>query len=323
MGVSVHHLGVRRLYGARGRRERHEDHRTGLGAGRDVGHLAGRGRRGAAADRWDRDPRIRRKRLSALFGYRTRRAARGPGALARRRRHGRGGGSGRDRPCRVAVGLHGADLVGFHGQTLAHDPGGRGTHQAGDGEVLAEVLGLPVVWDFRTADVDLGGQGAPLAPFYHFACARRIGAEDAGCVPEPWRRRQPDLGRSRQEPPRGRRRLPGLRYRPGQRAAGRPDAGAAWRAIRRRRGAGAVGSGGCGDRRCDSGAGLFPEGAAEVAGSKRFSGPARSGRGPVRRRCRRDAGRDLRRVGGTGAGALPASARSGCWSPAADARTRR
>jgi anhydro-N-acetylmuramic acid kinase len=68
-----------------------------------------------------------------------------------------------------------ADLVGFHGQTLAHDPGGRGTHQAGDGGVLAAVLGLPVVWDFRTADVSLGGQGAPLAPFYHFALARTLG----------------------------------------------------------------------------------------------------------------------------------------------------
>ena len=69
-----------------------------------------------------------------------------------------------------------ADLAGFHGQTLAHDPAGRGTHQAGDGSVLAEVLGLPVVWDFRSADVRMGGQGAPLAPFFHFACARWIGA---------------------------------------------------------------------------------------------------------------------------------------------------
>ncbi|MDP2085528.1 MAG: anhydro-N-acetylmuramic acid kinase [Gemmobacter sp.] len=69
----------------------------------------------------------------------------------------------------------GAELVGFHGQTLAHDPGGRGTHQCGNGAVLAEVLGLPVVWDFRSADVRLGGQGAPLAPFYHFALARRMG----------------------------------------------------------------------------------------------------------------------------------------------------
>lgn len=70
-----------------------------------------------------------------------------------------------------------ADLVGFHGQTLAHDPGGRGTHQAGSGAVLADVLAVPVVWDFRSTDVELGGQGAPLAPFFHFACAQWIEAK--------------------------------------------------------------------------------------------------------------------------------------------------
>lgn len=72
----------------------------------------------------------------------------------------------------------GADLVGFHGQTLAHDPAERGTHQCGDGAVLAEVLGLPVVWDFRSTDVAMGGQGAPLAPFFHHALARHIGATE-------------------------------------------------------------------------------------------------------------------------------------------------
>ncbi len=74
--------------------------------------------------------------------------------------------------------FHGADVVGFHGQTLAHDPGGRGTHQAGDGALLSQVLGLPVVWDFRSNDVAMGGQGAPLAPFFHHACARWIGAAE-------------------------------------------------------------------------------------------------------------------------------------------------
>jgi anhydro-N-acetylmuramic acid kinase len=74
--------------------------------------------------------------------------------------------------------FHGADLVGFHGQTLAHDPGGRGTHQAGDGALLSQVLGLPVVWDFRSNDVAMGGQGAPLAPFFHHACARWFGATE-------------------------------------------------------------------------------------------------------------------------------------------------
>nr|WP_253944485.1 anhydro-N-acetylmuramic acid kinase [Pseudogemmobacter hezensis] len=75
----------------------------------------------------------------------------------------------------------GVQIAGFHGQTLAHDPdgrlqGARRTHQAGNGALLADTLGVPVVWDFRTADVALGGQGAPLAPFYHFALAKKIGA---------------------------------------------------------------------------------------------------------------------------------------------------
>ncbi len=77
----------------------------------------------------------------------------------------------------VMARFSGAEIAGFHGQTLAHDPQGRGTHQAGNGDLLARTLGLPVVWDFRSADVAMGGQGAPLAPFYHFALARHIGAE--------------------------------------------------------------------------------------------------------------------------------------------------
>lgn len=82
---------------------------------------------------------------------------------------------------RVIAGLMEDDpspvLLGFHGQTFAHDPKGRGTHQAGDGQALARALKRPVVWDFRSADVRLGGEGAPLAPFFHHACARYIKAE--------------------------------------------------------------------------------------------------------------------------------------------------
>jgi anhydro-N-acetylmuramic acid kinase len=78
----------------------------------------------------------------------------------------------------VLSGFEDVDLIGFHGQTLAHAPRDRGTLQAGDGAALAQRLGRPVVWDFRTADVRLGGEGAPLAPFYHFALARHIGATD-------------------------------------------------------------------------------------------------------------------------------------------------
>ncbi|WP_299206962.1 anhydro-N-acetylmuramic acid kinase [uncultured Tateyamaria sp.] len=73
-------------------------------------------------------------------------------------------------------GFDGADLVGFHGQTVAHAPRAQGTLQLGDGAALAQALQVPVVWDFRTADVELGGEGAPLAPFFHFACAKWMGA---------------------------------------------------------------------------------------------------------------------------------------------------
>ena len=88
----------------------------------------------------------------------------------------------------VLSGFANAEIIGFHGQTLAHDPEGLGpqglgpqgrrTHQTGDGALLAEVLGLPVVWDFRSNDVAMGGQGAPLAPFFHFACAKWIGGAE-------------------------------------------------------------------------------------------------------------------------------------------------
>ena len=78
----------------------------------------------------------------------------------------------------LLAGFQGADLVGFHGQTLAHDPRGRGTLQVGNGSALAEALATPVVWDFRSDDVAMGGEGAPLAPFFHFACARWIGATE-------------------------------------------------------------------------------------------------------------------------------------------------
>ncbi|MEM8731380.1 MAG: anhydro-N-acetylmuramic acid kinase [Pseudomonadota bacterium] len=71
----------------------------------------------------------------------------------------------------------GLDLVGFHGQTLAHAPRQNGTLQVGDGAALSDRLGVPVVWDFRSHDVAMGGEGAPLAPFFHFACARFITAD--------------------------------------------------------------------------------------------------------------------------------------------------
>lgn len=66
------------------------------------------------------------------------------------------------------------DVIGFHGQTIAHAPERRFTWQIGDGDFLARETGLPVVFDLRGADVAAGGQGAPLAPVYHQALAATI-----------------------------------------------------------------------------------------------------------------------------------------------------
>ncbi len=65
-------------------------------------------------------------------------------------------------------------VVGFHGQTVLHRPERRLTVQIGDGAALARALGIPVMHDFRAADVAAGGQGAPLVPVYHRALARTL-----------------------------------------------------------------------------------------------------------------------------------------------------
>jgi len=64
-----------------------------------------------------------------------------------------------------------ADLIGFHGQTILHDPARRRTWQIGDAAALARATGIPVAHDFRSADVAAGGEGAPLAPVFHAALA--------------------------------------------------------------------------------------------------------------------------------------------------------
>jgi anhydro-N-acetylmuramic acid kinase len=66
-------------------------------------------------------------------------------------------------------------LLGFHGQTILHRPERHWTWQIGDGALLAQLTGIDVINDFRTADVKAGGQGAPLMPLYHAVLARRSG----------------------------------------------------------------------------------------------------------------------------------------------------
>ena len=60
-------------------------------------------------------------------------------------------------------------VIGFHGHTVAHNPGIRLTLQIGDGALLARRTGIDVVADFRSRDVAAGGHGAPFAPLFHAA----------------------------------------------------------------------------------------------------------------------------------------------------------
>lgn len=71
------------------------------------------------------------------------------------------------------------DLLGAHGQTVLHErpkAGAKGrTVQLFDGQYVADQTGIPVVCDFRQADIDAGGEAAPLAPIYHQALVHAVG----------------------------------------------------------------------------------------------------------------------------------------------------
>jgi anhydro-N-acetylmuramic acid kinase len=69
------------------------------------------------------------------------------------------------------------DIVGFHGQTVLHRPAQRMTVQIGDAAALAKAIHIPVMHDFRAADVAAGGQGAPFVPVYHRALAQSLDRE--------------------------------------------------------------------------------------------------------------------------------------------------
>ena len=66
------------------------------------------------------------------------------------------------------------DLIGFHGQTIFHDPKDKISKQLGDGMLLSQLTKKEVVYDFRNNDIQNGGQGAPLTPIFHNLLANNI-----------------------------------------------------------------------------------------------------------------------------------------------------
>ena len=85
----------------------------------------------------------------------------------------------------TGTGRHDVSVIGFHGHTVAHRPDRRNgiggwTWQIGDGALLKAATRIAVVFDFRSADVAAGGQGAPLAPGYHRARAAKLGRPPQG-----------------------------------------------------------------------------------------------------------------------------------------------
>lgn len=73
------------------------------------------------------------------------------------------------------------DVLGVHGQTVLHERPMNGvngrTVQLFDGQAFADATGVPVVCDFRQADIEAGGEAAPLMPVYHRALVQNAGLE--------------------------------------------------------------------------------------------------------------------------------------------------
>ena len=59
------------------------------------------------------------------------------------------------------------DIIGFHGQTIYHNPYKRISIQLGSPELLSKLLNINVVGNYRQKDIENGGEGAPIAPIYH------------------------------------------------------------------------------------------------------------------------------------------------------------
>ena len=67
----------------------------------------------------------------------------------------------------------GTDFIGFHGQTIFHNPEKKISIQLGDANLLSSFTKKNVIYNFRQNDIDNGGEGAPLTPIFHKAMVRQ------------------------------------------------------------------------------------------------------------------------------------------------------
>ena len=70
------------------------------------------------------------------------------------------------------------EIIGFHGQTIFHNPEEKISVQLGDGKLLSQLTKKTVVYDFRQNDLKNGGQGAPLTPIFHKSIKSKINRGD-------------------------------------------------------------------------------------------------------------------------------------------------
>ena len=75
-----------------------------------------------------------------------------------------------------------SNLIGFHGQTIYHNPSKKISIQLGDPNLLANLTKKKVIFDFRSKDIEMGGEGAPLAPIYHKLIIEELGLKLPSCI---------------------------------------------------------------------------------------------------------------------------------------------
>ena len=72
------------------------------------------------------------------------------------------------------ININEIDVIGFHGQTISHNPNDGYSLQIGNAQKLSNLLNKKVIGDFRSNDINKGGQGAPLTPIFHFYLTKKI-----------------------------------------------------------------------------------------------------------------------------------------------------